>query len=129
MTLYDNLAIIGFGFLVLDYSIFSPYNFLVGITRRIKMLLGELFKKRQPRKFGFTPYYFKKEETEVDNGPRIKFRRVRRGITVSKKSVRSMVILAIFLIALFIYLLNLVDRDNRKFELEDIKIEVAPSGY
>lgn len=94
------------------------------------MFLRDFFVRRQPRKFTFTPFYYTKEEDEHDeSGPRIRFKRLRKGAPVSKKSVRGMVFLAIFLLFCLYYLWRAVEREVRSFKIESIRIEQVPSGY
>jgi len=95
------------------------------------MLFRALFTKRKPRSFGFTPFYYQeKVDQETDeHSPRIKFRRIRTNVTVGKRSVTSMVVLAVLLLAMLIYFWNLVNRDFSTSELENIRIEEIPSDY
>lgn len=93
------------------------------------MFLENFFKKRQSRRFHFTPYYYENEVDQEDagSGPRIKFKKIRRGAPVSKKSVRSLVFLAILLLFCLFYLWGLGNDEMRTFKIEDIKIEETPN--
>ncbi len=86
------------------------------------MLFKKVFSRQETRKFGYTPYYYKEEQDELDR-ERIKFRRIRGGMSVSSKSVRSMIFLALLVLTLIAYFWDMVGRETRTFEIEDIKIE------
>jgi len=93
------------------------------------MLLHNVFAKRVPRTFSFHPYYYQKVEETDDAGPRIKFRRLRKGVTVKKKSVRGLVYLIILVMACLYYLFDQVNQETQTFETNNIRIEQAPSGF
>ncbi len=94
------------------------------------MLIRDLFVKRKPRSFGFTPFYYEeKKNTDLDDGAsRIQFRRMRTNITFGKKSIRKMVILAVLSGAMLFYFLRLVERDLSTSVLEQIRIEELSTG-
>ncbi len=94
------------------------------------MQIRYLFVKRKPRSFDFTPFYYKEKESKkiVEDAPRIRFRQIRTRITVGKRSVRSMLILTVIIIAMFIYFMRLVEQDLTTSELENIRIEEVPSN-
>lgn len=93
------------------------------------MFLKDFFAKREPRKFGFIPYYYQKEDEETDGpGPRIRFRRIRQARQISNKSVRSLVLLVVFLL-FCLFLLRLVTREMRTFDIESIRIEDVPGDH
>lgn len=92
------------------------------------MLLPGFFKERQVRRFSFTPYYFEIKDTEEDeDGPRIRFRRVRRSKPPARKSIRGLAMLAILILFGLFYFIHMVDREQRNFEIEDIRIEETPN--
>lgn len=93
------------------------------------MFLQNLFVKRQPRKFAFTPFYYSEPDDEDESGPRIRFKRIRNGAPVSKKSMHRLVFLAIFFVFLLFFLWEAVQREMQIFEIESIKIEHAPTDY
>ncbi len=93
------------------------------------MFLQNLFVKRQPRKFAYTPFYYSEPDDEDESGPRIRFKSIRNGAPVSKKSVRRLVFLAIFFVFLLYFLWGAVQKEMQIFEIESIKIEPAPSDY
>ncbi len=86
------------------------------------------FAKREPRKFGFTPYYYSQEERKQDDTerPRIKFTRIRQGSQVSQKSIRWMALIALLLMLLVFFFWDMVQRDARNFSIDDIRIENVP---
>ncbi len=92
------------------------------------MLLKNVFAKREPRTFTFHPFYYQKVE-EDEAGPRIKFRRIRKGPVGQKKSVRGLVYLSILILAGLFYLFDLVRKEARTVDTEGIRIEQSPSGY
>lgn len=93
------------------------------------MFLQNFFGRRQVRQFHFTPFYYKEEveEESEGTGPRIKFRKIRRGSPVAKKSIKGLVVLAVLLLFGFFYLWGLVNEETRSFQIEDIKIEETPN--
>ena len=92
------------------------------------MFFKETFNKRTPRKFQFTPYYYREEGRRATaHEPRIKFQRIRHGGTVSKKSLRGLLLLAIFVLICLIYFWRLIVQDTRTFDIEGIKIEETPN--
>ena len=94
----------------------------------IIMVLHGFFQKKAVRKFGFTPFYYEEpdsadsEETES----RIKFRKILRSTPAAKRSVRSMLFLAILLVVCLFSLWGLANDETRSFQLEDIRIEETP---
>jgi len=94
------------------------------------MIFGEIFARREPRKFGFTPYYYQKQEKSSEEPePRIKFRRIRPRTVIAKKSIRRILILAILLILGFYYFWGMVQREAQTFKIEDIRIEDTPGKF
>lgn len=89
-----------------------------------------LFPRFTPRKFTFTPYYYDKEaeEQEADQEQhRIKFRRIRRKVTLVKKPISRLVLLAILILFALYYFWKLVEEESRTFKIEDVIIEESPS--
>lgn len=94
------------------------------------MFLENFFSRRPIRKFRFTPYYYiKQEDEEESNGPRIRFKKIRRGTVNTKKSILGMVILAVFLIFCLFYLWSSVEQEQRTFRIEDLKVEEVPDTF
>ncbi len=92
------------------------------------MFFEDFFVRRRPRQFGFTAYYYQTEEEKEQDEARIKFRRLRKNARTSRGSVKSLAFLVIFLSFCLYYLWTLVEPQTRTFELENIRIEIAPSG-
>ncbi|RMF57102.1 MAG: hypothetical protein D6743_19390 [Calditrichaeota bacterium] len=89
------------------------------------MFLKDLFARKEPRRFSFTPFYYNEkaeEETGSNGAPRIRFKRLRRGVS-GKKSVRGMVFLALLVLLFLWYFWAVVGEGQKEFKLEDIKIE------
>jgi len=93
------------------------------------MLLKNAFAKRVPRTFSFHPYYYKKAEETDEAAPRIRFRRLRKGVEVKKKSIRGLIYLVILVMACLYYLFDQVKKEAQTFEMNDIRIEQSPSGF
>lgn len=88
-----------------------------------------LFPKVKPRKFTFVPYYCDRDEAEKESdGHRIKFRRIKRRTPPARKSVFRMVLLAILIIYSMYYFWGLVEKENQRFKIEDIRIEGTPTN-
>ena len=92
------------------------------------MLFHDFFARRHPRQFSFTTYYYQPAEEVDEQGPRIKFRRIRKNARTSKASTKNLTVLVLFFSFCLYYLWNLVEPNTQTFELENIRIEVAPSG-
>lgn len=131
LLLIYNLAIFKITLLRKILEIIRPdsLNVTLFLTKETLMLIRDLFVKRKPRSFGFTPFYYKeKKSTELEeDGSRIQFRRIRTNITFGKRSTRSMIVLVLLSSAMLFYFMRLVDRDLSTSELEKIKIEVVPN--
>lgn len=95
------------------------------------MFVQKFFVKRQVRRFKITPFYYEvPEETEADpDKPRIQFRQVRRGVKLEKKPIKLKIVLVILLLVFMYYFWGLVDQEIRRFQIEDLRIEMAPSDY
>jgi len=95
------------------------------------MFLENFFVRRQVRQFSFTTYYYTKPEDKEAEGdqPRIQFRQIRRGTRLEKKPVKTKVALFLLLLFFMYYFWGLVSEEARTFQLEEIRIEQAPSGY
>jgi len=95
------------------------------------MFFDVFFLKKQRRQFKFTTYYYKEPDynEKDDTKPRIQFRQIRRGVILQKKAVRIKIFLLVLLLFFLYYFWGMINQDNRTFQLEDIKIEQAPSNY
>jgi len=92
------------------------------------MLFSRSTKRAEPRKFAFTPFYYKEEQEEAQPGERrIRFKRIRRRQVTSKKTVRLTIAFAILVLIFLLMFWDLVRLGVQSFKLEDIKIEEAPS--
>ncbi len=80
--------------------------------------------KKVPRTFAYTPFYYKDEEgDESEETRRIHFRRIRGGLSVSKRSLRGMVMLVILILFCMAYFWHTVERQARRYDIESIRIE------
>ena len=94
------------------------------------MFVSNLIHKRQPRKFTFTPFYYVEhipEDKQAAAKPRIKFRRLRSGVSTSSKSVKIKIVFAILLVIFLYYFRGLVEAERNNFKIEDIRIEETPN--
>lgn len=133
LLLIHNLAIIKITFLRGVLKRIPLYLLDVGIfLKQIinLMLIRDLFVKRKPRSFGFTPFYYEENKsTGIDRDtPRIQFQRIRTNITFGKRSMTSMVVVAVLFGVMLIHFLRMVERDLSTSELEKIRIEIVPNG-
>jgi hypothetical protein len=93
------------------------------------MLFQNLRQKKPSREFRFTPYYYEvKEPGEAEDGPRIRFRRIRSRAPVQQKSIRGFVVLALFIIFFLAYYWQAGLSSLRTYKLEDIRIEEIPGA-
>ncbi|MFQ5825139.1 MAG: hypothetical protein ACE5JB_13895 [bacterium] len=88
------------------------------------------FPKAQPRKFTFTPFYYIKEDEKEKNKEqhRIKFKRLRHRTPHTQKSIVIMAVLVVLILFFSFYFWGLVKKEQRTFQIEDIKIEEAPNN-
>jgi hypothetical protein len=90
-------------------------------------VFSDLFKRREPRKFHFTPYYYQeeKEDPEYREGSRIKFQRLSNSAPVPRKSLRGMVMLLVLVILMLGYFWITAGDRMRSYDMDDIRIESA----
>ena len=76
------------------------------------------------RRFEYQPRFYKPEDQEDEDGPRIKFRRITERKTLQKRSPIGLIILILILIFLFRYLYNINKAEKENAPIKEIKIEV-----
>ena len=93
------------------------------------MFFSNFFKQKHTRVFSFTPFYYDVdgEKGEADDGPRIRFKRLTRGASSSKNSVRMKVLCAVLLVVFLYYFQSLLKDDQENFRIEDVRIEATPN--
>ncbi len=77
--------------------------------------------KAETRRFSFTPYYYQDRE-EKEDGPRIRFRRLRHFDRPNKRPVVGLVVIAIILLWMLVYFTE-VKKSSRPIEMQDIRVE------
>jgi len=89
------------------------------------MLFKDIFTaKKQRRSFGYTPvYYTPEDESDIDGNRRFQFQNLRGGTSVSKKSVRGMIIMMFFVLFLAAFFWETLLRETRIYKIEEIQIE------
>jgi hypothetical protein len=80
-------------------------------------------KPPKPRKFTYRPKYYRPEEIEDEEAPRIKFRRHKLTKYTKKRSILVMVVIVIILISLLKYWLTIESVDRKEFKFDNLKIE------
>lgn len=91
------------------------------------MFFKDFFAKKEPRRFAYVPYYYREnDDQQQEAGSRIRFKRIRQGSHVSRKSIRGMLLMVVFIIVCLIYFWEMLEREMRTFEMESIKIEEIP---
>lgn len=88
----------------------------------------DFFQNREPRKFGFTPYHYEADSDDAGPRKRIKFAAIRHRASVTRKSVKGMVLLAALLIFFLIYYWRTIEQAGHVYDLDGIKIEDAATG-
>ena len=93
------------------------------------MFLKQSFAKKEPRKFGYRPFLYREGDSENGgDGRRIKFARLRQRTSVSRRSVRSMILLAGLVLVFVIYFWQVIKQETRVYKIDDIKIEDTSAG-
>ena len=93
------------------------------------MLFANFNKRKRPREFTFTPFYFQPPAQEEDKrlgSSRIKFKRIRHRQISSSKSIKIKLALVILLLIAIYYFRGLIFGDSG-VRIEDIKIDAAPN--
>ena len=84
-----------------------------------------LHKLPKSRLFTYRPKYYEPPPDDEEEESRIKFRRFRSRGPQKKRSVRGMLIMVVFIIALLIYWFQVDKSEKDEFKFEEILIEQA----